>query len=135
MNFNFKFAVMALMGLFGLILGHFGALQFRKWAGGKQSNTCPTSHLGNPQHRTILLTSTQSPKFHPPGFHRCTTRWCGKNISGQDPLSRCFQCLSPTHDRNVCGPCLTSGSAAQQCRAIQVVCGIWNPGIDGSSSL
>ncbi len=38
--------------------------------------------------------------------------------------SQCFQCLSPSHDMNVCGPCLNSGPAALQCRVIRFY--LWN---------
>ncbi len=46
------------------------------------------------------------------------------SIPGQDPHSQFFHCLSPAHDMNVCGFCLTFGPAAQQCRAIGLC--LWN---------
>ncbi len=62
--------------------------------------------------------------FRLPKFHRCTTPRYGKTIPGQDPHSQCFSCLLPAHDMNVCGPCLTSGPAAQHCRAMRLY--LWN---------
>ncbi len=43
---------------------------------------------------------------------------------GWDPHSQCF--VWPSHDMNMCGPCLPSPPHAQQCRAISCFCRIWN---------
>ena len=56
-------------------------------------------------------------------FHCCSTSGCGKNVPGRDPHSQRFQCLSPAHNMNVCGPCLTSAPNAQQCRAMRLFFG------------
>ncbi len=107
MNFMFVSVVVALTGLFGVACVTCGFLHFHR--GGKK--TAQTTRSGK--------SSTTTKKT----FDPCTFPGCHKNVLGQDPHTQCFTSLTPYHDMNICGPCLTSPSHTQQYRAI---CFLWN---------
>ena len=35
-------------------------------------------------------------------FHHCMATGCSRNIPNSDHHAQCFQCLSPSHDLNIC---------------------------------
>ena len=101
---------MALTGLFWLAIALSGILLSLKRTGGKQGHV----QLKQPSQNGTSSNITVS-QVSPLHYHQGVVR-----ISRPNSNSRCFQCLSPAHDLNVCSPCLTSGAAAEQSRAMRL---------------
>ncbi len=112
--YDFTFMAMALTGLFWLAIALSGILLSLKRTGGKQGHV----QLKQPSQNGTSSNITVS-QVSPLHYHQGVVR-----ISRPNSNSRCFQCLSPAHDLNVCSPCLTSGAAAQQSWAMRLY--LWN---------
>ena len=95
-NFTFISILVALTGLFGLAFAHFVVLPCKN-GGGKPGKAQPKQ----PDQGSSSSTTKKT-------FHSCSTHGCHQNIPGQDACGQCFTCLTPYHDMNTCGSCLTS---------------------------
>ncbi len=105
-NFNFVVIAVAQTALFGLDFAIFGIIQVRKWTGGKRGNPCSMSLL---RHRLLTRLLVRI------GSTAALSRGVVRTSQAKTPIPSIFNAYHPpTHDMNVCGPCLTSGPAAQQ---------------------